>query len=259
MEGFDFYKVLIVDKYGSQKGDKTWNVPVKKAVASEVESKCCKDDTYSTTVSGMWPKSCATGCKFMVTPYQSKKGDLMEFVLPLGVMTADFADGLPDGAAITVQSASFEMTVSDPKFLKSAHFESTMRTSIADTIPDIDESMITNIVGTLVAAGNATASNRRLAGSKVKVSFDVLLPAAYTGKPFKADSIDTTVLAANIVKTAKAQGITLTVAVEKVVVAKAESHGTTPVDVNTDGASAMGGLSGILVALMTLTGRHLLA
>jgi len=258
MEGFDFYKVLIVDKYGSQKGDKTWNVPVKKAVASEVESKCCKDDTYSTTVSGMWPKSCATGCKFMVTPYQSKKGDLMEFVLPLGVMTADFADA-SDGAQITVQSASFEMTVSDPKFLKSAHFESTMRTSIADTIPDIDESMITNIVGTLVAAGNATASNRRLAGSKVKVSFDVLLPAAYAGKPFKAESIDTTKLAANIVKTAKAQGITLVVAVEKVVVSEAVQAGTPAVDVNTDGASAMGGLSGILVALMTLTGRHLLA
>jgi len=281
-EDFDFYKVLVVDRYGSQMGDTTWNTPVKKMTEAQmkIEKGCCKDDTYSVAVSGVWPKSCTAGCSFMVTPYQSKKVQnspwtgwtvlKMDFVVPMGVMTAVFTDSKGSGAAVTVQTASFEMAVSNPKeFMESPLFESTMRTSIADTIDGIDATMIVNIRATLVNA--TSASTLRLAGDKLKVTFDVLIPSTYTGAPFKASSINATKLSSNIVKTAAANGmkpVTVTVDSASLVMSEAVSFGggsnsTTAapsiLKEQTDGATPMSGLSAILVVLMTLTGSRFLA
>jgi len=242
---------------------------------AQARGSCCKDDTYSAAVSGAWPKLCTAGCSFMVTPYQSKKvtnnpydGYVVhpDFVVPMGVMTAVFTDSKGGGVAITVQTASFEMEVSNPKeFLASPHFESTMRTSIADSMEGVDMSMIVNIRAILVNA--TSASNRRLAGEKLKVTFDVLIPATSALK-ITATSIDATKLSANIVKTAKANGITVAVTVDAaslVMSAPVKAGGggsgsnTTaePIIIDkeqTDGATRMGGLSAILVVLMTLAG-----
>lgn len=261
MEDFDFYRVQIVDKYGSKMGTKHWDTRKK----GSPDTGCCRDDTYSRTVSGAWPKSCTDGCSFMVTPFQSKqvKTDKMpgndEFLLPMGVMTAVFTDTAASATAVSVQTASFEMTVSDPAFLDSPAFESTMRASLASSIKGIDESMISNIVAVLVTRLRRLEELQRRLASKLKVTFDVLIPADYKGEPFKAESINVTTLASNIVKEAKAQGITITVSVAKVEVSTAIAAGDPAQPEQTGGATPMARLSAIFVALMTITGLHFLA
>jgi len=235
------YSVHIVDS----KGRILMTVGSTDKVASA--NNCCTKDAYSLTVAGTLPTGYS---KFMIVP-EAAPGKW----LPMGILTdviVDVAAGLA-----TKITGSFTVKVSDAKAFKTNKIvNAALREAVADTLKGVENGnvRITNIT---TATRRLEELSRRLAAhlaapGSVKVEFEIVLPATYTGAAIKASSLAPAALMAAINTRLAAKGVGVTVAEAPVIATlKTTSLGTPEA---TGGAyrSATVGLLAAFAGLMTM-------
>jgi len=254
---FDYWSVLMVDKYGTSFGE-LGQVPTNKT-ESHV---CCDPNQYQITVSGSWAKS-ATVIKFMIVPVVYLPGHTVAspkiYSLPMGIMTADFVDSTAGSS--TIHKGGLVLKVAGAKeFLASPHAKTIMTESIAEsTGVDQKNVFVTYLAGAANTGGRRLthfgANGRRLAEGEIHVEYEVIFSGTDEGasKDFTAASFDQAKLKSAVTAKAKASGLAnfevTSLTVSPVTTSKVAGETTV-----TGGASPVAALSKLIVAAMMLTG-----
>jgi hypothetical protein len=172
-QGFDAYKVIIVDANGAEVGAPANGnmVPVKPQTSAT--QGCCSNTEYTTTVSGdSWP---AGGKRFMIVPYDSwKVGSTdMEFSVPFGSVTDEFVDKVEGTASVVKVAPVFEMSETRAREIfalpKAELYDlarATVYAGVASKGVSLNNVIVTNVELQVATSSRRLGSTRNLAATQ---------------------------------------------------------------------------------------------
>lgn len=217
-EPFDFYKVLMTDKYGKSYGEVRGERRGRRFVLKGASSKggCCPD-AYTLPVKGRLINGVT---HLMIVPVESgvqvrlgAAGGRPSFELPIGKMVP-LSDTI-GGAPLKVAKGSLNIAMDNAAlFAYSEHAEAIMSKSIADGLQGIQSGHV-DILNIEERRRLLTEMARQLQSS-IKVDFEVSIPADYAGGAIAAGSFDTAAISSSIETFAAEVGLTVKVSSIKV-------------------------------------------
>jgi len=214
-QGFEAYKVIIVDTLGNFVGDvDNGGIVTVKNVDSNgasvgLDKDCCRETEYSTTVSGqVWP---AGGKRFMIVPLVNY-GKTAEYSLPVGSMTTEFADSEEGSTTqITIEPIFTMPQDAALQFLQSSNRWEIARATVHAGLAKqgvLLKSIIVKDILMWQKNNRRLASGRRLSEYGIKIQSEILLDNDYKGGAIETKDVDQTAMKETLVSKANDAGLT---------------------------------------------------